>query len=129
MNQLAGFWPRLMAHNIDLLVMLPIYYLVSLLVPSNQWMFLICIFITFLYEALSTISDWGGTVGKKVMNLSVLRSDGERLTLSRSLLRSLAKFLTIISLFVGYLVIILHKRKQGIHDMIADTQVILQSNS
>lgn len=129
MKQLAGFWPRLMAHNIDLLVMLPIYYLVSLMIDSNQWLLWICVLITYLYEVLSISSDWQGTVGKRVMHLKVTRSNGEKLTIYRSLLRSFTKSLTMMSLFIGYLIIIVHKRKQGIHDMIADTKVFLQSNS
>ena len=125
----AGFWPRLMAHNIDLIVMLPFYYLISIFIESNLILITTCVIVTFLYEVISVSSSWRGTLGKKLSHIEVLLVSGEPLNIQKSILRSLSKTITVFTLFIGYLVIILHPQKRGLHDMMTGTQVFFHSKT
>ncbi|MCW5744805.1 MAG: RDD family protein [Alphaproteobacteria bacterium] len=81
----------------------------------------------WLYEAMMLSSAAGGTVGKRVMGLRVVRgTDGSRLSFGRATGRFFAKaFITgIVPLGIGYMMAGFTDRKRALHDMIADTVVI-----
>lgn len=54
--------------------------------------FLLLVVLVLLYFALLGCSPWQASWGKRKMGLIVTNSDGDRLSLPRSLLRSLLKF-------------------------------------
>lgn len=122
----GGFWVRLMAHNIDLIILLPVYYLIGLLIGSNQLLFWVCASITLLYEIIFTAGNWQGTPGKKIMHLQVVDNNQKRISATKSALRTASKAITILTLFIGYAMIVLHPRKKGLHDLLAGTTVILK---
>jgi len=66
----------------------------------------------------------GGTPGKLLLGLRVLREDGSPLGLGRALLRHVAQWLSTLPLFLGYLMIATDPRKRGLHDQLARTQVV-----
>lgn len=66
----------------------------------------------------------GGTPGKLLLGLRVLREDGSPLGLGRALLRHVAQWLSALPLFLGYLMIATDPRKRGLHDQLARTQVV-----
>jgi uncharacterized RDD family membrane protein YckC len=74
-----------------------------------------------------TVSFWslnGITPGKALLGLQVLRSDGQRLTVRRALLRYVGYFLSALPLFLGFAWIVVNDRRQGWHDKLADTVVV-----
>ena len=85
--------------------------LVSLLVPIG-------------YYALLESSSWQATVGKRVCRLRVTRLDGRRITLPRALCRYLGKFVSAFILGIGFLMVAWTQRKQGLHDLMAETLVV-----
>jgi uncharacterized RDD family membrane protein YckC len=57
--------------------------------------------------------------------IKVIRTDGTQITYARAILREVVgKFLSKIILGIGYLMVAVDSRKQGLHDKIADTYVI-----
>ena len=67
----------------------------------------------------------GATLGKMAVGIVIKRTDGSSLSLKRTLLREIVgKFVSNITLCIGYLVAVFNPKKQGFHDMIADTVVI-----
>ena len=67
----------------------------------------------------------GTTLGKKALNLRVVRVDDERLTLLTVIYReTIGRFLCALILCVGYLLIGVDKEKRGLHDILCDTRVI-----
>lgn len=67
----------------------------------------------------------GQTPGKMALRLRVIRSDGGGVGYGRAFLREvIGKFLSAAILFIGYLMVAFHPRKQGLHDLVADTCVI-----
>jgi uncharacterized RDD family membrane protein YckC len=85
--------------------------------------------VAWLYEAILTSSASGATWGKQAMGLRVLRSDGVRLSFGRATARYFSKSLItpLLPLFIGYLLAAFTRRKQALHDFIADTVVVWTS--
>jgi uncharacterized RDD family membrane protein YckC len=78
----------------------------------------------WLYFALMHSSAWGATVGKRVLGLYVADEDGNRLSFWQASLRYLGKLISLFTLFVGFLVALVHPRRQALHDLIAKTYVM-----
>lgn len=110
-TEYASFGERAVALFIDLLI-------VS--VPS--------IFVPFiapwLYFALLEGSSGGATVGKRMMGLRVLTTDGKRIGFGVATGRYFANFLNVITGFLGYFIMLFSGRNQCLHDMITSTVVV-----
>lgn len=122
----GGFWVRLMAHNIDLMILLPVYYLLGFLIDTNKTLFLVCGCVTLLYEIGFTTSKWQGTPGKKMMHLQVTDKHQNKLSLGKAVFRTFTKALTMLTLFIGYAMIAFHPAKKGLHDRIVGTTVLFK---
>ena len=64
------------------------------------------------------------TLGKRLLGLKVCDEQGRRLSLSGSLLRNLMKWLSSLSLGLGYLYGFFDKKQQCLHDKLARTMVV-----
>lgn len=139
-NNHAGFWLRFLAYLIDTIIVgavgtvlvltaaFPLTLTVGSLSPAQlvYGMFIIAfIFLgQWLYYALMESSRYQATVGKIALKLKVVDYSGERLTFWRATGRFFAKFLSMIILYIGFLMIGWTEKKQGLHDMIAETYVV-----
>ena len=65
----------------------------------------------------------GQTPGMRALGIRVTTIGGERLTPRRSVLRVASMFAAAIPFFAGYLLILIHARRMGLHDVIARTVV------
>ncbi|HEY4170750.1 MAG TPA: RDD family protein [Reyranella sp.] len=85
--------------------------------------------VAWLYEAILTSSAGGATWGKQAMGLRVLKGDGTRLSFGRATARYFSKSLVtpLLPLFIGYLLAAFTRRKQALHDFMADTVVVWTS--
>ncbi len=80
--------------------------------------------ITSVY-AMIMIGTWGGTLGKLILGLRVVRhSDGGKVPYGLALCRSLAEYMSLIPIGLGYLWIALSPSKRGWHDYLCDTRVV-----
>ena len=133
----AGFWIRLGAFLLDLVILGGIGFFTGMLLgtglealtslndPSLEWIvdryrkvLMIAYFVFF--------TGYGGqTPGKMVFGLKVIRTDGTELGFRRAVLREIVgKFVSWLLLMIGYLMVAFDSRKQGLHDKIAKTYVI-----
>ena len=85
---------------------------------------LVSFVIGWLYFALMESSERGATVGKMVVGLRVVTSNGQRLSFLNATGRYFAKIISAIILFIGFIMIGFTDKKRGLHDMIAGTLVI-----
>lgn len=120
----AGFWPRLMAHNVDMAILLPCYYALSYLIQSNLVLLSTCLCITLTYEIVFIHCNWHATPGKKLAHLEVVNQYGAGLSLGRSAFRTFNKLISVLTLFIGYIFIMVHPKKKGLHDLLPKTFVI-----
>ena len=92
--------------------------------PVLTWPDLLGLLLPAVYYSVLESSRWQATVGKRVCRLRVTRLDGQRISLPRAVGRYFAKFLSAFILCIGFLMIAWTRRKQGLHDLVADTLVV-----
>lgn len=105
-------------HNNDM------YYVYQ--TPSEVMVWIIPISLVFgvLYYGLLTASKWQGTVGKKLLGLQVVDAEGNRISVGRSIGRYFAYIPSGLIFYIGYIMVGLTEKKQGLHDMMVKTYVL-----
>lgn len=71
----------------------------------------------------------GQTPGKLLMGVRIARTNGQRLTIGRALLRYLGYWLSAIPLGLGFFWVLVDDQRQCWHDKLADTYVIYDARS
>jgi uncharacterized RDD family membrane protein YckC len=84
---------------------------------------ILLIFGSWLYEAFMESSSYQATLGKMIFGMKVTDLNGNRISFERATGRHFAKWLSAITLFIGYIMVGLTERKQGLHDLVAGTLV------
>ncbi len=84
------------------------------------------VIVPWLYFAGFESARSQATPGKVLMRLVVTDMDGQKPTFARTTLRFFAKFISILIVFIGFLMIGFTKNHQGLHDKIAGCLVLLQ---
>jgi uncharacterized RDD family membrane protein YckC len=150
----AGFWLRFVAFLIDLAVsgflflvlLIPLFILTGAGTALSRigsgenisddvgaflafgflfGFFGIMVGVRWLYYALSESSSWQGTLGKKMLSLSVTDLSRQPISFARASGRYFSKFITnLIPLAIGFILAGFTEKKQAIHDMIASCLVL-----
>lgn len=165
-NQYAGFWLRLVAMIIDLLIVgifiefvakpllallgfgygpsyvgLTTHEVVTMVgeqpdiaigeflalmgYGSNLIVPVLCYnVIWLLYFALMECSSKQATIGKLVIKLKVTNLEGERISFIRATGRYFGKIISQLPLYFGFFMAGFTKRKQALHDIMADCLVV-----
>ncbi|MCC5833127.1 MAG: protein kinase [Opitutales bacterium] len=79
--------------------------------------------LAILYFTVLESSAMQATLGKRLLGLKVTDRDGERISFLRALGRYFSKFISAILLLWGYLRILYHPQREGLHDTISGCQV------
>lgn len=132
----AGIIRRLIAGIIDVMLILASAQIIYLIISiagltrnlTNGQTELVTDFLSFIigwvYYAQMESSTYQATIGKQILQISVTRLDGERLSFARASARYFAKLLSTVTFFVGYLMAGFTEKKQALHDKIAKTVVV-----
>jgi len=70
------------------------------------------------------VGKFGATPGKMACGLRIMMSDGARVTYMRAFGRFFAEYLSMITLYIGYLMAAFDDEKRTLHDRVCDTRVI-----
>jgi uncharacterized RDD family membrane protein YckC len=124
----AGFWVRTFAYILDAIgIGIVSSILASIMgggpnsTQGNGLSFLIGLaYFVYFWSA----QGGGQTLGMRVLNLKVVRTDGSALTITQGLIRYLGLFVSFICLAIGVIWVAFDADKQGWHDKIAGTYVI-----
>jgi len=81
------------------------------------------IFGSWLYEAFMLSSPYQATLGKMIFGMKVTDLYGNRISFGRATARHFAKWLSGLILCIGYIMVGITERKQGLHDLLAGTLV------
>ena len=125
----AGFWARFAALIIDNAI-LTIVAVVLIAVASlvDEGLAAVATFIYFigalLYWPIMECSARQATFGKQLLGLQVTDAAGQRPSFLRSLGRNVAKIISAIPLYIGFLLAAFTSRKQALHDIIASCVVV-----
>jgi len=138
----AGFWWRVLAYVLDSLIMsmvfFPLGFVIGLVMigsgvdENSPLMPLvnlgtngISILAAWLYHAFLESSSWQGTIGKKVLGLRVADMNGNRINFGRATGRYFGMILSGMICFIGFLMVAFTEKKQGLHDLLAGTLVLM----
>jgi uncharacterized RDD family membrane protein YckC len=122
-QQYAGFWTRLAAWVIDIVI---VYAVSGLVIAGTFGIGILAVFLLpWVYEAWLLSSDWQATVGKRALGMRVIDLQGRRITFARASGRHFAKYISAFLLGIGFIMAAFTSKKQALHDMLAETLVIL----
>lgn len=139
-TRFAGFWIRVVAYLLDALIIgavnaIVIGVIIAVLgidsfgswmqdpsntLPINGLSFIIGI----AYFALMESSEKQATVGKMAMGIIVVDDQGNRISPTRAVGRYLGKIVSAFVLLIGFIMVAFHAKKQGLHDVMANTLVV-----
>lgn len=80
--------------------------------------------VSFAYHVLYW-GQGGQTPGKMLMGVRVVRRDGRDIGYGRAFLRWVGYFIALIPFGLGLIMVLLHPRRRGLHDLLAGTCVVL----
>jgi len=136
----AGFVSRLFAFVLDVIILVVAMTLITWLITSINLLFnfeivlgkdllpiVLTTLLTFGVYVGYPVLFWtliGKTPGMTVMGLRVVTTDGQYLSLGRSIRRLIGYVISAMPLFLGFLWILVDDRRQGWHDKIAGTCVV-----
>jgi uncharacterized RDD family membrane protein YckC len=142
----GGFWIRFLARVIDVVILavvgmiirLPLMVMFGLsaresgaagvaILPAaialGGVLTLINIAIAVAYEVYF-VSTKGGTVGKLILGLKIIRADGGPVSVGLATARYFSQWISAIILMIGYIMAGLDIEKRSLHDRICNTRVI-----
>lgn len=117
----AGFWVRVVAALIDAVVIAAVGFLVRLIIGDSD---AISIIIGAGYHIGMWVKNDGMTLGKKVMGLKVIQTNGQAIDIKTGVIRYIGYIVSGMVLAIGFIWVAFDSKKQGWHDKIASTYVI-----
>jgi uncharacterized RDD family membrane protein YckC len=120
----AGFWRRGVALLLDYIGLVTALWgesgrsarVVNAALTAFRW-FLPPLYVVLFHRL------WGQTMGKIVVGARVVALDGERLSLSRAIGRTLAWVVAALPLGLGLALAAVRRDRRGLHDLLAGTRV------
>ena len=115
----ASIGRRLLAFFLDGLILILPTLMVNSVLPVLGG-----ILIWFFYGPILESSELRATIGKNLVGIQVTDEMGRRISLRAAVVRNLLKVISTVLLFVGFFFALFTKRRQTLHDMLADTFVV-----
>lgn len=138
----VGFWPRVGAYLIDVLVLIGIMRLVwgpspepfrkppadlaeAQALLAQVAPFVICQFLVEMGYHVFFNGQFGATLGKLAIGARIVNADGSRIGFGKALVRFVARLASWpLTLGIGYLFVGVREDKRALHDLLARTKVI-----
>ena len=115
LNNYAGFGRRLIASIIDF---------VAIGVVTSALDVTVGFLLGTAYFVWMT-GAYGATIGKMIVHIKVVKEDGGKVDYGTALIREISTYLSFFVLMLGYFNVLWDKKKQGWHDKIAKTLVVV----
>lgn len=130
---LASIFERAVAFALDILGLFVVIYIagyifitkMGLFSSENYWILLVIFYLLFILYCGIFQSGGRQTLGKFLVGLKVVdRQTGEGLSFKKALFRGLGYFINIFTMFIGFGLAFLNKRRLTLEDYIAGSEVI-----
>lgn len=131
---LAGFWIRFWAYLVDLivigsitrLIVNPIFKLLDISLSDGSMFAPISILTSIVFYGYFVLMTkyFSQTIGKMVFGIRVIELKGGKPSWGTILFRELIGRFISTTIFILYVVVAFTNKKQGIHDLFADTTVV-----
>jgi uncharacterized RDD family membrane protein YckC len=115
---------RVLAHNIDLIPIIAVAYILSFFVEYNLVLYPMILFVYLIYGIGFELSPMRGSPGKYLNKLMVVRANYFEPTPGVIIKRNLYKIISIIPFFIGFTIAMFTPKKQALHDILAGTLVV-----
>jgi uncharacterized RDD family membrane protein YckC len=144
----AGFWKRLLAYIIDVLIMIVPLFIIGFIVSyfaistaktelemeafsagAEGLTSIMSFIVAWVYYAKMESSSKQGTIGKMALGIKVTDYDGGKISFGKASGRFFGKILSGLLLGIGFLMAGFTRRKQGLHDIMAGTLIQLNNQS
>jgi len=134
----AGFWRRFVANIIDAIIINIFGFIIGFIFGFMYGFstgttegvevlsFILGILIGWVYYAGLESSSSQATFGKSAIGIIVTDLSGNRISFGKATARHFAKIISVLILFIGFLMIGFTEKKQGLHDMIAGCYIIVK---
>jgi uncharacterized RDD family membrane protein YckC len=119
----AGFWRRFGAWFVDVLILVIPAILISRIGSAGSLLVFLGEWVYFAYQESSEAQ---ATIGKRALGIIVTDEAGNRISFGRATGRYFAKIISALIILIGFIMIAFTRKKQGLHDMIAGTLVVLK---
>lgn len=116
----------MLAHNIDLVILLPFFYLIGYFIADNFLLIGLCFGLYVIYHSIFEMTKWRATPGKKLQRMQVLTEKGEEPRVFMIFLRNFLKMLSGLILFGGFAMISWDKKRRALHDRLTGSLVIFR---
>jgi uncharacterized RDD family membrane protein YckC len=142
-EEYAGFWRRGFAFIVDIIAIIVFFYVVivgfgislhffdGLMMINNPiWWFAALLAPIVLPVIMFESSNRQASIGKKLLGLKLINTSGNRIGFGRAISRLSLKVIFFYTFFlfpISCLMIIFSDKKQGIHDSITNTFVVIDS--
>jgi len=131
----SGFWRRFVAYVIDNILLSVVFWLLILVlggIGGDGGVFgaytLAAIGWLLYYAAMESSSNQA-TVGKMALGIKVTDLEGNRISFGRALGRNLAKIISVLIFYIGFIMAAFTAKKQALQDMIAGTLVVKKGST
>ena len=139
-ERFAGFWIRVGAYMLDYFIKLPVQIFAQVVTtflpmafPDRGGLAVVSVVLLLVlnlgfelgYDIFFT-GRFAATPGKMVCGLRVVRSDGSKVTYGRATGRVLGKWLSSLTLCIGYVMVGFDEQRRALHDHLADTRVVFK---
>ena len=119
----AGFWIRLGAGVIDLLILGLVVGVVFCVSSAPIIWATSGLAISFVYWLVFWV--WRGqTPGKMAAGIKIIRTDSSPITWKYAFLRCAGYIVSALTVLIGFIWVAFDSHKQGLHDKVADTYVV-----
>jgi uncharacterized RDD family membrane protein YckC len=131
----SGFWRRFVAYVIDNILLSVIFWLLALVLGGIAGdggvigAYILGAIGWLVYYAAMESSTSQATVGKIALGIQVTDLEGNRISFGKALGRNLAKILSALILYIGFIMAAFTAKKQALHDMIAGTLVVKKGST
>lgn len=132
-QKFSGMWRRLSAYLIDFFLVSFAFCLLLCIFYTQFYLSLFLVFsfnfslLSWLYFALMESSCLQATLGKRLLRIKVVDEHGNRLSFKRASLRFFSKWLSAMTLWIGFIMITFSRKKQALHDKLVSTYVVFHN--
>jgi uncharacterized RDD family membrane protein YckC len=135
----AGFWKRLLAFLIDTLILVVVFVAIAIAIYGREYVrlasqgqtLLFDILVQFVLPAVAAILFWryrGATPGKMLVSARIVDAETLGAPSTGKLIGRYFAYIVSSIFMLGFIWIAFDKRKQGWHDKLAGTVVILEED-
>lgn len=121
----AGFMLRACALILDVIIAAAVILASGFMFgDGSAGVIVTAILVLLVYPLLMPLTNWKGTLGKKIIGLQIVRDETcEKITLPQAIARYMIAWVHVFSRLI-YLTAAFTKKKQAVHDMAAKTIVL-----